>query len=404
MSSSFNRILFVSVSIIALSAKGFSSTSEGKIPSFGWKEDQPSEWAATRPITSPASEGKFGLSLSDPIPPAFDLRRNYLNSGLGLKQEYKNNYSDLSDKDIEESINEKLETEIWPKLWPVYDQGKINSCVLNALAGLLMFNHLVHPATEGQTLLFSRRFIYFNAMYLDGIISDKGAILQDIDVKSGPGISLTTGMRAIHDYGDCAEEKWPYDEQNIYAPPSADVYKRASAYVGDPRPFDVSGESKYVDLGRDGIADRILSTRVDKTLEAIKDILYNKLKPIAFGLYIKDPTAFYKTGRDGYLDNSTVPSINEPAVKKNGHCMVIIGYDDKMKHFIVRNSFGTGWGRYGHCFIPQHYVLSDWAGSGSDKYDSTDGHDYFWAILNSIGPEEEERIKREAAEREKREI
>ena len=43
------------------------------------------------------------------------------------------------------------------------------------------------------------------------------------------------------------------------------------------------------------------------------------------------------------------------------HCGVAVGYDDS--HFIVRNSWGPGWGIKGYCFMPYDY-LNDSAYSG----------------------------------------
>jgi C1A family cysteine protease len=41
-----------------------------------------------------------------------------------------------------------------------------------------------------------------------------------------------------------------------------------------------------------------------------------------------------------------------------GHCMYAIGYDDKRKAFLVRNSWGSNWGIAGNCWIPYDYLGS----------------------------------------------
>ncbi len=39
-----------------------------------------------------------------------------------------------------------------------------------------------------------------------------------------------------------------------------------------------------------------------------------------------------------------------------GHAVLAVGYDDASKRFIVRNSWGTGWGLAGYFTIPYAYL------------------------------------------------
>jgi C1A family cysteine protease len=39
-----------------------------------------------------------------------------------------------------------------------------------------------------------------------------------------------------------------------------------------------------------------------------------------------------------------------------GHAVVGVGYDDSTQHFIVRNSWGTGWGLQGYFMMPYAYL------------------------------------------------
>ena len=39
-----------------------------------------------------------------------------------------------------------------------------------------------------------------------------------------------------------------------------------------------------------------------------------------------------------------------------GHCVDAVGYDDGQQRFIVRNSWGTGWGMLGYCTMPYAYL------------------------------------------------
>jgi C1A family cysteine protease len=40
-----------------------------------------------------------------------------------------------------------------------------------------------------------------------------------------------------------------------------------------------------------------------------------------------------------------------------GHAMLVVGYFEDSRHFIVRNSWGPSWGHDGHCYVPYHYLL-----------------------------------------------
>ena len=39
-----------------------------------------------------------------------------------------------------------------------------------------------------------------------------------------------------------------------------------------------------------------------------------------------------------------------------GHAVLAVGYDDKIQRFIVRNSWGTGWGMKGYYTMPYGYL------------------------------------------------
>jgi C1A family cysteine protease len=41
-----------------------------------------------------------------------------------------------------------------------------------------------------------------------------------------------------------------------------------------------------------------------------------------------------------------------------GHAVVLVGYNDAVDRFRVRNSWGTGWGQQGYFELPYLYVTS----------------------------------------------
>ncbi len=51
-----------------------------------------------------------------------------------------------------------------------------------------------------------------------------------------------------------------------------------------------------------------------------------------------------------------MPTTGEKIV--GGHCVVAVGYDDTKRAFIIRNSWGTGWGIQGYCYMPYEYLTA----------------------------------------------
>jgi C1A family cysteine protease len=47
-----------------------------------------------------------------------------------------------------------------------------------------------------------------------------------------------------------------------------------------------------------------------------------------------------------------------------GHAVVAVGYDDSTQRFLVRNSWGSGWGQEGYFTMPYGYLTD--AGLSAD--------------------------------------
>ena len=50
-----------------------------------------------------------------------------------------------------------------------------------------------------------------------------------------------------------------------------------------------------------------------------------------------------------------MPQSGEQVV--GGHAVLAVGYDDGQQRFIVRNSWGTGWGMQGYFTLPYAYLI-----------------------------------------------
>lgn len=68
-----------------------------------------------------------------------------------------------------------------------------------------------------------------------------------------------------------------------------------------------------------------------------------------------------------------MPQYSEAVI--GGHCLYVVGYGQKARHFTVRNSWGTSWGEKGDCYIPEGYLGSTHYGSDYWRVTSISGHD-----------------------------
>lgn len=75
--------------------------------------------------------------------------------------------------------------------------------------------------------------------------------------------------------------------------------------------------------------------------------------PFAFGFSVYERFESAAVAKSGVLD---MPKSNERQL--GGHAVCAVGYDDKAKRLIVRNSWGAGWGMKGYFTMPYDYVVN----------------------------------------------
>lgn len=200
-----------------------------------------------------------------------------------------------------------------PQDVPIYDQGALGSCTANGTAALLHFVRKKHrqktPAPP------SRLMIYYNTREIEDTIPyDAGAEVRD-------------ALKAAAKYGACFEDLWPYDIDKFTQKPPQNCYA----------------------VGQKDQA--VIYRPVDQAAYAIKSCLASGY-PITFGFNCYPEIDSDEVAKTGVLP---MPKPNEKDV--GGHCVVLMGYDDSGRYFIVRNSWGTEWGDKGYFYMPYEYVL-----------------------------------------------
>jgi len=196
---------------------------------------------------------------------------------------------------------------------PIYDQGPLGSCTANAIAGALQFDEM--KQREADAFAPSRLFIYYNERVIEGTVEeDSGAMLRD-------------GIKSVARQGAPHEAVWPYKVTKFRDKPSAAAYRDAAAHQA------------------------LLYQRVPRMLDQMKGCLAEGY-PFVFGFSVYESFESAAVARSGVVP---LPSPRESLL--GGHAVLAVGYDDAATRFVLRNSWGSGWGRAGYGTIPYDYLL-----------------------------------------------
>ncbi len=205
----------------------------------------------------------------------------------------------------------------------IYDQGQLGSCTANAIGAAFEFAQIKEEMTD---FIPSRLFIYYNERQIEGTVDqDAGAMIRD-------------GIKSVHRLGVCPEDTWAYDIARFAEKPPQAAYTQAQDHQAT------------------------VYRRVQHTLPQMQGALAAGI-PIVFGFSVYESFESQDVARSGIVP---LPQRSERLL--GGHAVVAVGYDDATQRFIVRNSWGTGWGMNGYCTMPYAYLI--------DRSLASD----FWAI------------------------
>lgn len=241
-----------------------------------------------------------------------------------------------NDKPFSATLLKVATTDEWVDLSPYTtetNQYSLSSCAANATADAVE----VCGAIEGKpTVQLSRLFIYNLARSMQDLNRDG---VKDLNRDAGTYIRLA--FEVLGKFGICREATWPYDLRRVYTMPSIMALREATS----------NRIHAYYRITEEG-TDRI---------EAVKTALRAK-HPVVFGTKI--PTGFSKvrSHRQGL----------KPGGNDGGHAMLIVGWVAP-GYFLVKNSWGAGWGNGGFWFMDPSFV--SW-GNSSDFWVPTLGTRY----------------------------
>jgi len=196
---------------------------------------------------------------------------------------------------------------------PVYDQGALGSCTGNAIAGAIEFELIKQKLPAWVP---SRLFIYYNERVIENTVStDSGAQIRD-------------GIKSVNKQGVCPETMWPYSPNEFAQKPGANCYAAAL-------------QSKAVSY-----------QRIEQQLELMKGCLAEGY-PFVAGFTAYASFEGQEVAKTGVLG---LPEKSEDVV--GGHAILVVGYDDAKKTFLIRNSWSANWGQAGYFTMPYAYLTN----------------------------------------------
>ncbi|HAJ56579.1 MAG TPA: peptidase [Candidatus Omnitrophica bacterium] len=192
----------------------------------------------------------------------------------------------------------------------VEDQGALGSCTAQALAGNLEFlDNKIDSIYEDV----SRLFIYYNERVLE----------KAVDFDSGA--SLRNGIKTLVKTGYCRESLWPYEIGSFAIKPPRNCYLEAKKHCI---------ESYH-------------------RLSTISEMLICLAEgyPFVFGFAVYESFESQAVARTG---RAHMPKKDERML--GGHAVTAVGFNQKEERFLIRNSWGTNWGKKGYFTLPYEYV------------------------------------------------
>jgi C1A family cysteine protease len=200
-----------------------------------------------------------------------------------------------------------------PKCPPIYDQGQLGCCTGNGIAGAIEFDQMKLGKTAFTP---SRLFIYYNERVMENTVSsDSGAQIRD-------------GIKSVATLGAPPEKDWPYVISKFADKPPA---------------------AAYTDAKLDLVASY---AKVSQVLQQMQGCLADGY-PFVLGFTVYESFESAAVAKSGIVP---MPAPKESVV--GGHCVVAVGYNDATRTFIIRNSWGTGWGMKGYCTMPYEYLIA----------------------------------------------
>lgn len=197
-----------------------------------------------------------------------------------------------------------------PKMW---DQKNLGSCTAHAAGAGYCYEML--KCDKIDTWDPSRLYIYYNARrYAKNTMADSGATIRDV-------------VKGLVGYGACKEDAWKYDAHLYNEKPSKACYA----------------------FGRNCVVNKYYSLNASEIQHALASGY-----PVVFGMLLRQ--SFEDESGKGVAKTGVMHNADgfDPVI--GGHALLIVGYDLPKRMYLIRNSWGDGWGIDGYFWAPFEYI------------------------------------------------
>jgi hypothetical protein len=210
---------------------------------------------------------------------------------------------------------------------PIVNQLSANSCSANSAVDVMEIWEVWH----GTPCTLSRLFQYYNERTYT-----PGALNSDNGAESG------SVFKSAAELGVCLESTWPYNLATVQTKPSQAAYMEAQSHK---------------------------ITSYSMLPQAQLKVALAMGYPVRVAMNVR--TGFFDVyGSKSQQTAQFATYLQTPVV--GGHDMVILGYDARDNTILIRNSWGTGWGDGGYCYMPESILLQDefnlWVVTGYNGY------------------------------------
>ncbi len=202
---------------------------------------------------------------------------------------------------------------------PAYYQGQLKSCAANAVAAAIQYDRIKQDLPS-CTATPSRLFLYYNARAIEGTVAwNAPTRVRNI-------------VKGVAKYGACFEgrraDEWPYVIKRFKRRPPHLCFKAARK-------------------------DRALQySRVARDIRHLQACLASGY-PVVFGFWAYESIEARAVEKTGAIP---LPKAREKRL--GGHVVLAVGYDHARRQILIRNSWGTKWGKGGYGTMPYAYVLN----------------------------------------------
>lgn len=202
--------------------------------------------------------------------------------------------------------------------WGIADQEDTGSCVGWATADGVARWHLVRAGRIAADQPLSPRHVWMSSKETDGFTTRPESFIE------GAGTMLKSALDVVRKHGVALESELPF-------------HIATKMYVGNENAFWASCAQRkiaaYFNLGLELANWRTWLAEQGPILAALQ----------------------VDAGWDGATERGGHVDVFDPATVRGGHAIAVVGYRADGR-FIVRNSWGTGWGDGGFAYLSPDYV------------------------------------------------